>query len=411
MFLFHAKRKDGFTLLIAVIIMAFVLSTGLSLTSIVVKELGITSTLRESMKAFYAVESGFECSRYWLLKETKFFTDPNQGTLVKNCYGETHNFGNGYSYSVDFYGGQNETSKFVNFEHNPSNPKDISLTIIGLNADENYHQNIVQRFREADVLISTIGLESADIILVIDTSTSICREDTPSECDVPYVEYDVMIERTQEFLDTLINENNSSEYINDLRIGRIGFANGTHFPIAPTSDPAAVNPSYFHIGLDVDGRTNLAKGLSEAYKLLDTSDEREDVIVVVTDGEPSYYVEDGNDIPADLTYIETNFPNFSYQDYRIDSEEGNGGTTCQVARDHTAWIADIYEQRGIQVNAIGIGISSEDGDCGDTNTYIEEDIVSTDLEGIYVPIEEPEDLLEAFLNLRNEISFKFLQIK
>ena len=58
----NMKKKNGFTLLIAVIFMAVVLSIGLALGSLGYKQAILASSALESQYAFYAADAGLECA-------------------------------------------------------------------------------------------------------------------------------------------------------------------------------------------------------------------------------------------------------------------------------------------------------------------------------------------------------------
>ena len=458
-----SKNSGGFTMLIAIILVAFVLSTGLSLTSVVVKELSITSNLRESMKAFYAVESGFECARYWLLRETDFFTNPSQTYLEeRDCYNEQYDLGGSYSYDIDFYGSQSESSKYVNFSHNPSNPREITLTIRGLNSDDNYYDNTVQRFREVDVLITPGSIENTDIVLVIDTSGSICRGDNNQgdsigsadffdcrdlyqsqypdldlseetipdnssssgylDTGIPYKsgetsdygirdlqlttiqdELDSMITAIQGFLDYFRDDSNQTVYKNNNKIGLVRFAGSAYAPLAPTDDAVAVD-SHLVANINDQGRTNIASGLSKAYEIInenDPGDLRANIITLITDGTPTHYVDRGGDTDPD--YLLNNIASLSF----LDADDQSPVSPSQSPKDDTADIADILEQEfGIEINVMGIGIeSSVDED------YLKDDIVSTSPKGVYVPVANPADLLNKLLDFAKGVSLRLLQIK
>lgn len=59
------SSQKGFTLFVAVVISSLLLSIGLSLSNILLKQLVFSTTGRESQIAFYAADSGAECALYW----------------------------------------------------------------------------------------------------------------------------------------------------------------------------------------------------------------------------------------------------------------------------------------------------------------------------------------------------------
>ncbi|MFA6095589.1 MAG: hypothetical protein WC767_01990 [Candidatus Paceibacterota bacterium] len=60
--------KRGFAMLFAVLVSSVLLSIGLSIFNLTVKELTLSSSGRESQFAFYAADSGAECALYWDFK-------------------------------------------------------------------------------------------------------------------------------------------------------------------------------------------------------------------------------------------------------------------------------------------------------------------------------------------------------
>lgn len=64
--------KNGFSLLLTVLIISIVLSVGLSAGSIVINQIKLSGTGRDSQIAFYAADAGIECALYWDIKEDAF---------------------------------------------------------------------------------------------------------------------------------------------------------------------------------------------------------------------------------------------------------------------------------------------------------------------------------------------------
>lgn len=62
------KRSGGFALLFSVLVSSLLLTIGLSIFSIALKELAISTATRQSVHAFYAADSGREYVKY---KDTK----------------------------------------------------------------------------------------------------------------------------------------------------------------------------------------------------------------------------------------------------------------------------------------------------------------------------------------------------
>ena len=62
----------GFTLLMTLLYITATLSIGLGVGLLVMGELGLSGTGRESQRAFYAADFGAECALYWDLNGHKF---------------------------------------------------------------------------------------------------------------------------------------------------------------------------------------------------------------------------------------------------------------------------------------------------------------------------------------------------
>lgn len=69
----QVARRGGFAMLFAVLTSSVLLSIGLSIFNLTVKELVLSSSGRESQFAFYAADTGIECVLYWDFKGTNIF--------------------------------------------------------------------------------------------------------------------------------------------------------------------------------------------------------------------------------------------------------------------------------------------------------------------------------------------------
>jgi Tfp pilus assembly protein PilX len=88
---FKIRRNNGFTLLLASLLAGLLLIIGLGIFNIVVKELSLTSSAKDSESAFYSADSGIECVLYWDTKigntfATSSVSDPPIPPI--NCAGE-----------------------------------------------------------------------------------------------------------------------------------------------------------------------------------------------------------------------------------------------------------------------------------------------------------------------------------
>jgi hypothetical protein len=62
------KSTTGFAMLFAVLISSFLIMIGISIFSISLKEVMISTSIRDSQTAFYAADSAGECALYWDIK-------------------------------------------------------------------------------------------------------------------------------------------------------------------------------------------------------------------------------------------------------------------------------------------------------------------------------------------------------
>jgi len=60
-----SHQQKGFALLFSVLISSLLLTIGLSIFNIALKELAISTATERSVHAFYAADSGRECAMYW----------------------------------------------------------------------------------------------------------------------------------------------------------------------------------------------------------------------------------------------------------------------------------------------------------------------------------------------------------
>jgi len=80
-----SNQKTGFILAFSVLISSLVLSIGLGMFNITLKELILSSSSRESQLAFYAADTGGECALYWDIKGGTFATSTILGASGILC--------------------------------------------------------------------------------------------------------------------------------------------------------------------------------------------------------------------------------------------------------------------------------------------------------------------------------------
>lgn len=61
----ESQQTRGFTILMSVLVASLLLSLGLSIFTIAIKETLLSSAVRESQFAFFAADTGIECALYW----------------------------------------------------------------------------------------------------------------------------------------------------------------------------------------------------------------------------------------------------------------------------------------------------------------------------------------------------------
>lgn len=124
---FHLRRRRaGFAMLYAVLVASLLLSIGLAIFNLTIKELLLSSLGRDSQFAFYAADTGAECALYWDFEEDAFASST---TSTINCAGiDIPNMGGGgYGvpsvFTIDFSPEPYCTTVSVTKFKNPSQTK------------------------------------------------------------------------------------------------------------------------------------------------------------------------------------------------------------------------------------------------------------------------------------------------
>lgn len=112
------QQHRGVTLLIAVLVVSIVLSIGLAILNITLKEFILSGVARDSAVAFTAADAGLECGKYWdrspSLPSGSVF-DTTEDTSVdcfEGTYNTTHTFGCEYGGAADCYSHEIELVDF-----------------------------------------------------------------------------------------------------------------------------------------------------------------------------------------------------------------------------------------------------------------------------------------------------------
>lgn len=96
----YKHSSAGFVLLIAILVAGVLLSIGLAIFNIAMKELLLSSSGRDSQFAFYAADSGAECALYWEQKRGGFSTTTSSTISCNNTNGSVG--GSGYDTPMTF---------------------------------------------------------------------------------------------------------------------------------------------------------------------------------------------------------------------------------------------------------------------------------------------------------------------
>jgi hypothetical protein len=113
------QSSAGFALLITLIVVSVVVSIGLTLLDITIKQIRLASGSKDSEIAFHAANAGMECARYWRRVEQDDFETltpgPPADTVTIDCFDQadqnvqTVDIGGGtqaiYKYKFEFTGG------------------------------------------------------------------------------------------------------------------------------------------------------------------------------------------------------------------------------------------------------------------------------------------------------------------
>jgi len=86
------RQNTGFTLLLALLVSSIVLAISLGVFGIVVREISLSTSARESRLAFYAANSGIECAVYWDFVQGAFATSSPAPTTI-TCNNQSFDVG------------------------------------------------------------------------------------------------------------------------------------------------------------------------------------------------------------------------------------------------------------------------------------------------------------------------------
>lgn len=81
----YNKPQNGFALLMSLIVVSVVVSIGLTILDLTLKQLSLSTNSKDSESAFHAANAGLECARYW--REKASSTMEVGGDISPACFG------------------------------------------------------------------------------------------------------------------------------------------------------------------------------------------------------------------------------------------------------------------------------------------------------------------------------------
>ena len=119
------SNKNGFTLLFAVLFVSATLALSLGLSNLIIGQIQLSGSGRDSQFAFYAADSGAECATYWDRFNNSFSTSSASNIV---CAGQSRSVGGAptSSFNLDFTNGS-----CVSVGVDKSNPAETIITSIG----------------------------------------------------------------------------------------------------------------------------------------------------------------------------------------------------------------------------------------------------------------------------------------
>ncbi|MEK7639120.1 MAG: hypothetical protein AAB388_03100 [Patescibacteria group bacterium] len=85
----YNRNAGGFALLITLVVVGVVLSVGLTLLDVSIKQVELSTNSRNSEIAFHAANAGLECARYW--RRAAATAMENGQTIAPTCFGAMAN--------------------------------------------------------------------------------------------------------------------------------------------------------------------------------------------------------------------------------------------------------------------------------------------------------------------------------
>lgn len=102
-------HKRGFTIFFAVLASSLALAIGLAIYDLLIRELELSQTARESQYAIYAADTGVECALYWDIN----YGDLNSADIDGSAFATTSPYTDHASAGQAFCAGQDITNNVV----------------------------------------------------------------------------------------------------------------------------------------------------------------------------------------------------------------------------------------------------------------------------------------------------------
>ena len=122
--------NKGFTLLFSLLFVARTLAISLGVSNLIISQIGLSGTGRDSQFAFYAADSAAECAIYWDRTENKFSTS-SPSTI--SCSGTDNIPVGGDSGGISSFSLNFDNGSCATVEVNKADPEETVITSIGSN--------------------------------------------------------------------------------------------------------------------------------------------------------------------------------------------------------------------------------------------------------------------------------------
>ncbi len=211
----NMKRKshgeEGISLIIVLLVGTLILLASLSIGDFALRTVNSLRTRGDATRALYSAEQTFECIKYWLNKDYRYFTNEAPDPSVPQdptCNGVTYVLGSNMTYDVEGGPTATGTARF-SIPNNEGGENKVEvirfnrslqffngLIRISSQTSESGSDKVSERFQEYKYRV----LYGADIMFVVDRSGSIDRNTPPSGGDS---EWDEMTKAVSDSINTL----------------------------------------------------------------------------------------------------------------------------------------------------------------------------------------------------------------